>query len=331
MLQDQVLRLLSAAEGAPISGEQMSRELGVSRAAVWKAISALREAGYQISSAPRRGYQLTGSPDLLSPGLISAGLSSGARIGRELVCLDCVDSTNSEVKRRSDAGAGEGLAVLAGEQTAGRGRKGRSFYSPQGKGLYCSVLLRPAVSFPQLSDLTAWTAVAVCDAIEDACGVRPGIKWTNDIILGGRKVCGILTEVDVEAESGTLRSVTVGIGINVSQTEADFGPELSPAATSLAQELGHSPGRSALAAALLRALDAMYAAWPAQRERYLERYRAACVTCGRDVLLLRPGRRELAYALGIDQQFRLLVRFPNGRTETVESGEVSVRGLCGYL
>lgn len=331
MLQDQVLQLLASHRGQTISGERMSQTLGVSRAAVWKSISALRATGYTISSAPRRGYRLEGSPDLLSPAAISAALPAHARVGREIVCLDSVDSTNSEVKRRADAGAGEGLAVLADQQTAGRGRKGRGFLSLPGKGLYCSVLLRPGCSFEQASDLTAWTAVAVCDAVQAVCGVRPGIKWTNDIILGGRKLCGILTEVDIEAESGTLRSVTVGIGVNVSQTEADFGPELSPVATSLLRELGAAPGRGELAAALLTALDSMAAAWPGQKERYLERYRADCVTTGKDVLLVRPGRRELAHALSVDEDFRLVVRFPSGKTETVDAGEVSVRGLCGYV
>lgn len=181
MLRDEVLALLKAREGKPLSGEEMSRALGVSRAAVWKAMESLRDEGYVISSAPRRGYALEGSPDRLSAGEL-AGALAGRRVGRALVCLETVDSTNNEVKRRALAGAADGLAVVAEQQTGGRGRRGRSFVSPAGQGLYLSVLLRPRCPLEEVSTLTAWTAVAVCNAVERVCGVRPGIKWPNDVI-----------------------------------------------------------------------------------------------------------------------------------------------------
>ena len=203
MLRDEVLALLKAREGKPLSGEEMSRALGVSRAAVWKAMESLRDEGYVISSAPRRGYALEGSPDRLSAGEL-AGALAGRRVGRALVCLETVDSTNNEVKRRALAGAADGLAVVAEQQTGGRGRRGRSFVSPAGQGLYLSVLLRPRCPLEEVSALTAWTAVAVCNAVERVCGVRPGIKWPNDVILDGRKLCGILTELELEAESAAL-------------------------------------------------------------------------------------------------------------------------------
>ena len=165
MLRDEVLALLKAREGKPLSGEEMSRALGVSRAAVWKAMESLRDEGYVISSAPRRGYALEGSPDRLSAGEL-AGALAGRRVGRALVCLETVDSTNNEVKRRALAGAADGLAVVAEQQTGGRGRRGRSFVSPPGKGLYLSVLLRPNCPLAEVPTLTAWSAVAVCDAVE---------------------------------------------------------------------------------------------------------------------------------------------------------------------
>lgn len=327
MLRDQVLALLKAGD-APCSGEGMSRTLGVSRAAVWKAVEALRQEGYVISSAPHRGYRLEDSPDLLSPGEL-AGALAGRTVGAALLCLDTVDSTNNELKRRADT-APDGLAVLAQEQTGGRGRLGRSFVSPAGKGLYLSVLLRPQCVLADAGMLTAWTAVAVCRELERCCGVRAGIKWPNDIVLEDRKLCGILTELELEAETAALRHVIVGVGINVSQDAADFGPEVAPVAISLAQALGQAPRRSQLAAEVLSALDDLYRAFPAQKADYLARYRALCVTAGRAVRVLRPGQVRTGTAEAVNEDFALLVRWDNGEQEALSSGEVSVRGLLGY-
>lgn len=328
MLQDEVLALLKGQEG-PRSGEEMSQVLGVSRAAVWKAIRALREQGYTISSAPNRGYRLEDSPDRISAGEL-AGALKGRTLGRELLCLDEIDSTNSEVKRRAMEGAAEGLVILADRQTGGRGRRGRTFLSPAGKGLYMSVLLRPRTGLRELMWLTAWTGVAVCDGIQRTCGVRPGIKWTNDIILDGRKVCGILTELGME-ETDRPEYVVVGMGINVSQTAEDFGPEVAPVAVSLTQALGTAPRRAALAAAVLAALDERYASFPREKERCLEQYRRDCVTLEKEVRLIRGGEERTAFAEEIDEDFQLVVRLPDGRRETVNAGEVSVRGLLGYM
>ena len=329
MLQEQVLALLKAQDNRPLSGERMSRTLGVSRAAVWKAIEALRQEGYAISSAPNRGYRLDASPDRLSIGEL-AGALCGLRVGRELVCLDTVDSTNTEVKRRALAGAPDGLAVLAGAQTDGRGRRGRNFVSPPGKGLYLSILLRPVCPLEEVSSLTAWTAVAVCDAVEALCGTRPGIKWPNDVIWAGRKLCGILTELELEAETAALRHVVVGVGLNLSQDESDFGPEVAPVAISLRQAFGSAPRRAEAAAALLNALDQLYTDFPRQRDAWLARYRTDCLTLGKQVRLIRPGGTAEAFAETVDPSFSLVVRHPDGRRETVSSGEVSVRGLLGY-
>ena len=183
----------------------------------------------------------------------------------------------------------------------------------------------------EVSTLTAWTAVAVCNAVERVCGVRPGIKWPNDVILDGRKLCGILTELELEAETAALRHVVVGVGINLTQTAADFGPEVAPVAVSLAQALGRAPRRAEMAAAVLAALDELYAAFPAERAAWLERYRADCLTLGRTVRLLRAGEEEEAFAEAVDDAFALVVRRADGSREAVSSGEVSVRGLLGYV
>lgn len=328
MLRDDVLALLRQQKGEPLSGESMSRALGVSRAAVWKAMEALRQEGYRISSAPRRGYWLEESPDLLSAGEL---IRPGRWVGREIVCLDTVDSTNNEVKRRAVDRDPDGLTVVAGEQTGGRGRRGRSFVSTPGKGLYLSAALKPDCPLSEVSALTAWSAVAVCDAIEEVCGVRPGIKWPNDVILEGRKLCGILTELELEAETAALRYVVVGIGVNISQTEADFGPEVAPVAISLAQALGKAPRRAEVARALMDSLDRLYAGFPREREAWLERYRADCLTVGKPIRVLSgTGERE-GTALEVEEDFTLRVAWKEGGETSVSSGEVSVRGLLGYI
>ena len=330
MSRERVLSLLRERQGAYLSGEAMSRTLGISRAGVWKAIEGLRQEGYTIASAPNRGYCLEDAPDRLRVGELF-GLLSDAKIGSQLACLDEIDSTNTECKRRAMDGAPEGLVVTAEEQTGGRGRRGRRFQSPRGKGLYLSALFRPDLEPARVTDFTAWVAVAVCDGIEACCGVRPQIKWTNDIILNGRKLVGILTELGLESESNTLDYLVTGIGINVNEEAGDFSPEIQEVATSLLQELGHPVRRAELCAQVALALDRMYAAYPQAKAEYLEKYRAGCLTPGRQVQLITPNSRRQAFALEVDDNFNLVVELHNGKRETISAGEVSVRGMYGYV
>ncbi len=180
-------------------------------------------------------------------------------------------------------------------------------------------------------NLTAWTAVAVCNAIENVVGERPGIKWTNDLILHNKKLCGILTEMGLEAESGQLQYVVVGIGINISQTENDFGDELIPIATSLELALGRKVRRADLAVSVIRQLDRMMQDFPEKKDEYLSLYRSDCVTTGHEVRLIQKAESRTAFAEGIDDDFALLVRWPDGTHETITAGDVSVRGLLGYI
>lgn len=325
MLKDHVLRLLSSAQ-APLSGEAMSRELHVSRAAVWKAIEALRGEGYAIDSRPGLGYQLLSSPDLLSPGELTR---PGQAVGNRVICLDRTDSTNNDCKRLAAQGAQSGLVVIAGEQTGGKGRRGRSFQSLSGKGLYLSVLLRPQCTLSQVQQLTAWCAVAVCRAVESLTALPCQIKWVNDPLLEGKKLCGILCELGVD-DDGRLDYVVMGMGINVSQSQADFGPELSSIATSLVQHMASPPHRSDVAAALISELDSLWAAFPSGREFYLEEYRRRCVTTGQRVRLVKGDEVREAYAQRVNDDFTLHVRLPDGTEEDIFSGEVSVRGIEGY-
>ena len=248
-------------------------------------------------------------------------------VGGEVRHLATVDSTNEAIKRALAAGnAPDGLAVIAEEQTAGRGRRGRSFLSAKGKGLYASVLLKPDCAPEDLSMLTAWAAVAVRNAIEETCGVSAGIKWPNDLVVGGKKLCGILTELVTLPETGVI----LGIGINLTQKPEDFGGELAPIATSLAGILGKEPDTAALTAALLRELDRLYRSFPGKRTDYLRAYRENCLTRG-EVWLVEGSRRCRALATGIGEDFSLVVRYENGETAAIRSGEVSVRGIYGYL
>lgn len=325
MTKEDVLQLLRAADG-PVSGEQMSKALGVSRAAVWKAIDQLRRDGYAIEAATNRGYRLLAGPDRLSPARIARALQDHPWRER-MVVLESVDSTNNYAKNLAAAGAPEGTCVVSERQTAGRGRRGRGFVSEAG-GLYFSCILRPQAAPQQLLHLTAMAAVAVSDAIEAVAGAQPQIKWPNDPVLGGKKVCGILTELSLVAELNEAEYIVVGIGVNCNQ--AAFPPELSQIATSLREQTGKTIDRSALAAALARSLERMERELFTGKQVWLSRFAARCVTVGKDVMLLRADAQIPARATGIGPDAELLVAYPDGTTGAVSSGEVSVRGMYGY-
>lgn len=261
--------------------------------------------------------------------LIRQYLGEPVRLGKRLLYFDTLDSTNTRAKALALAGAEDGTVVLADHQTAGRGRMDRSFQSPGGQGLYLTVLLRPMAPVERLACVTALAGVAVCGAVEAVCGVRPGLKWPNDPVLGGRKLSGILTELVLMPDGSP--ALVLGIGINVLQTPEDFSPELRTVATSLLQELGRPVSRERLAAELLRQLEPAYealerGAWP----EWTERYRTDCVHLGKAVRLIGPGGTETVTALDVDGTFGLVVRDADGRQRTVRSGEISVRGLFGY-
>lgn len=330
MGKEQVLALLKTAGDTYISGERMSEELGVSRAAVWKDISALREDGYQIDSVTRKGYRLAASPDRLTRGEILPYLHT-EQAKEKLICFDVIDSTNNYAKKLAMEGGADGTAIVANEQTGGRGRRGRTFQSPRDKGVYLSFLYKPDLLPQEAINFTAYVAVAICDGIEAACGVRPGIKWTNDIVLGNKKLAGILTEMSLEGETGALQYIVTGIGVNVCQRKEDFPEELQVIATSLEQETGRPVSRGRLAAEMINAMGKMYAAWLGDRGDYWQRYREDCLTLGREVRLIRDGQETTAYAEDLADDFGLMVRYPDGTGEKVIAGEVSVRGLFGYL
>ncbi|MEI3506310.1 MAG: biotin--[acetyl-CoA-carboxylase] ligase [Anaerotignum faecicola] len=224
MTKDAVLAILRK-ENDYISGEHISRLLGVSRAAVNTAVKALRAEGYEISSSTNKGYHLDAVPNSISAQELAAYLDE-ARM-QTVECLASVDSTNNRLRELALAGAPNGQVVLANEQTQGKGRRGRAFASPQDNGIYLSILFHPDTLPTDIVEITAWTAVATNNAIEEVCGVRAGIKWVNDLVIDRKKICGILTEMSVESESGYIQYLIIGIGINVNGQAEDF-PAGSP-------------------------------------------------------------------------------------------------------
>lgn len=247
-----------------------------------------------------------------------------------LTCFTTIDSTNDQLRALAKAGAPAGTALVADHQTGGHGRRGRSFHSPEGVGVYLSLLLRPDCPPAALMHLTCAAAVALCDAVEAAAGFRPGIKWTNDLVYEKRKLGGILTEIGFNSR-GNVDWAIIGVGINCRQTIEDFPEDIREMAGSLAMVTGQDIDRAKVAAAMLEALHVMSGSLISGKEALLNRYRADCITLQRDVVLLRGDEKRYGHALDIDENGALVVRFTDGRTEAVNSGEISVRGMYGYL
>ena len=329
MTKERVLTELLQADDF-LSGELMSRDLGVSRAAVSQAVKALRAEGYGIESVTNRGYRLTNAPDRITAGALEAYL--GKERMERVLCYDVTDSTNTRLREAAlSKDIPGGTVAVANEQTAGSGRRGRTFASPKDMGIYLSLLLRPdsmgtaVYTAGDWTSVTSWAAVAVCNAVETVYGVRPGIKWVNDLLLNGKKICGILTQMDLETETGEIRDVIVGIGINVQETEEDFPEELRGIAGSLYQQTGKRIPRARLAAEMIRELDALCAAWPMEKETYLSRYRADSLVTGKEIRVLTAGGEKKATAESIGDDFALHVRYEDGTAETLRGGEISIR------
>ncbi len=247
----------------------------------------------------------------------------------QLHYFESIESTNTQAKVMALNGAPHGTVLLANTQTGGRGRMGRSFQSPPNSGIYMSVVLRPRCLARQLMHLTCATATAMVEAIVTSTGFRPGIKWTNDLVAGKQKLGGILTELSANA-GGEVDWVIVGIGINCAQEQQDFHPDIRDIATSLSLCTGQPVNRAAVAAAMIVALEKMDRILP-DAKAFLPQYRADCVTIGQEVSILRGEEVRHGLALDVDEQGALLVQFSDGHREFIQSGEVSVRGMYGYV
>ena len=248
----------------------------------------------------------------------------------KLYYFDTIGSTNDEVRKMAKQGAAHGTVLIAGHQTDGHGRRGRSFHSPAGSGIYMSVLLRPNCIPTELMHLTCAVAVAMCDAVEHAVGFRPGIKWTNDLVCGKRKIGGILTELGF-TNQGLVDYAIIGIGINCTQTELDFPEDIRSIAASLAMVSQTNVETDVVAAAMIQALQKMDSQLLSAKAQILAQYKKDCITLGQEIVLLRGDGKRYGIARDIDPEGALIVEFASGCLETVSSGEVSVRGMYGYV
>lgn len=325
--RDAVLSALLGAGGAYVSGQAVGSALGISRAAVHRHVETLRGEGYGIESAPNLGYRLDACPDRLDPARVSALLTTRF-LGREIRCLPSVDSTNSYMKRWAEQGAPDGALALAEEQTKGAGRRGRSWLCARGEGVTMSFLLRPGMPPGEAQKITLAAAAAVCGAIGDVCpALRPSIKWPNDILLGGRKVCGILTELSAAEEN--THYVVVGVGVNVRGRADGLPSEIREIAATLDETCGATVDRCALAAAICNRFEQLWFMWTRDGgfAPVLERYRERMAHVGRAARALSAGRTAAGTIMGVDAEGSLLMECA-GNMERIRSGEVELVRLA---
>jgi BirA family biotin operon repressor/biotin-[acetyl-CoA-carboxylase] ligase len=319
-VRQQILRLFQERSGQFVSGVDLSRQLDVSRAAVWKQIEHLRARGYQIEAVKARGYRLLKDPDLLTADEIRARLQTEV-IGREVFCFEQTDSTNLQALRLAEQGAVDGTILVAEAQASGKGRLGRLWLSPGGVNLYTSIILRPPIPPRDAPHLTFLSAVAVVRAIDEVCELSTRVKWPNDILLQGRKVAGLLNELS--AETDAIHAVVLGIGLNINMTEEQFPSDLRYPATSLAIAAGQTFSRLDLACALYRQLDELYLAY--LRDGFTPirlAWEACCDLVGQQVRV-DCGRQQLSGRVrGIDNDGALLLQAANGQTERILAGDV---------
>ena len=322
-MTEQILsRLLG---GQSVSGQALSEELGVTRAAVWKQISQLRELGFEIEACGGQGYQLVSCPDSLMEPVVRQGLHT-AWAGKKIVYLRSVDSTNRYARQLAADGAEQGTLVLADEQTAGRGRRGRGWLSPAGEGIFMTLILRPHAHPSHVAVLSLQTALAVARAISRACQLDARIKWPNDIVCGGRKVCGMLLEMNADEQS--VHDVVAGIGINVHQKA--FEGDIAKTASSLDLLTGRTICRADVVRAFLEEYEAVDALAKEGADALMQAYRERSATLGQRVQVISATGSFTGTAMEVTDSGSLIVRMDDGENREVLAADVSVRGLMGY-
>ncbi len=326
-MKNRVLEILQSSAGF-VSGEKLSQQLGVTRAAVWKAVHALQAAGYPIEAVSNRGYYLAPGADILSQQEIIKSLDAAGLTPfiNQVNYEASTDSTNRLARQASDQGAPDFSLFVAERQTAGRGRRGRAWLSDSRDGLWFSLLLRPQGETADLARITLFIGLCVAEAL-NTLGTTVGLKWPNDLVAtgSGRKLGGILTEMTVE--ENTVHALIVGIGLNINTQT--FTAELAGIATSLALETGSAYRRADVLAAILRVLIRRYPSYR-QTDLWLPDYRRLCLTLGREIRVESAAGSWTARAVDLDEQGELVVVDTTGQRQTVRSGEVSVRGLLGF-
>lgn len=312
MTKDKVLSILKSREGEFVSGEELARNLELSRMSINKAVRSLQDEGFVIDAVPRKGYRLV-MADVYNGRAIEAALSP-----LRVFFHDAIEgSSNNVAKRLADEVEGP-FVVVCKSQDGGRGRLGRRFCSPEG-GVYFSLVL-PSELCGDVDLITTRAALAAAEAIEDVTGIKTAIKWVNDVYAGGRKCVGILTEGIVNLELGGLDKVIIGTGINLNTTAEDYPEELRGTVTSLRDEAG---GR--MFSRLEMVTKAVKRTIELQKEDFLEAYRSRCFVLGKDIFVIKGDERREAYAVDVDEKAHLVVRYPDGREESLSSAEVSLR------
>lgn len=331
-----ILKALEENKGSTVSGEELANRLNISRAAVWKAIQELRREGYRIDAITNKGYCLAQDSDVLSVEGILPHIR-GAAMGDRIHVFRSLESTNLTAKKMALDGAPTGTVVISEEQTKGRGRMGRSFYSPPSGGIYISFILQPRFDAAKSVLITTAASVAVCKAIENVTGISCRIKWVNDVYLGEKKICGILTEAVTDFESGRIEYVVLGIGINYSTAQSAFPSELSGIAGSLlenGQPNGSGITRNRLIAELINQVVEVNE--NLESRAFLSDYKSRSFVLGKEILIIPTAgsgqERNLsegipATAVDIDEDGGLVVRLEDGTIRTLNSGEISIRAL----
>lgn len=319
-ISDQVLALLRESSD-PLSGEEMAQRLGVSRNTVWKAVQKLRNGGFAIGAGTNRGYVLLSESGVLSPENI-AGRLSGAATGCTICVLEEATSTNTVAKELAEQGKPEGAVVIAQQQTAGKGRLGRSFSSPPETGLYMSILLRPKFSAEESLSITTAAAVAVAGAVEAVTGQNAQIKWVNDVYLNGYKVCGILTEASIDFETQGLRYAVLGIGVNIQTPAGGFPEELKEIAGALYEKDAPPETRAAVAAEILNRFFGFYQTLTDRP--FLPEYRRRSLLTGMEISFVSGSTKQKGTVLGVDGEARLRVRLKNGEERLLSAGEATI-------
>lgn len=321
-MQKKILDILLNADDF-ISGQEISENLGVSRQAVWKSINALKEKGYEIQSVTNRGYRLVSSPDYLNESSLKSLLHNKI-IGKNLIVLDSIDSTNDYLKKLGNEGCENGTVVIAREQTKGKGRLGRTWQTKKDDGIAFSVLLRPNAAPSEVSAITPLAGLAVCKAIREYTKLDCVIKWPNDIIVGRKKLVGILTEMSAEFDA--VEYVITGIGINVDHTS--FPEEIAFKATSLLLETGRHFDKNEFLACVLGHIENEFVKNNLElTPTALAEYTDLCATVGRSVTFQRGTRRISGMAVGVSEHGELKVMMSDGTISLVNSGEVTVQGI----
>ena len=326
-MKEEILKMLRETDGY-ISGQELCNKFGVSRTAIWKVMKQLKEAGYNIEAQQNKGYHIVSAPDVMDAAELKS-IWKPKWVGCEILYFDSIDSTNTKAQELAEKGYPSGTLVVADKQIAGKGRRGRNWESPSGCGIFMTLMLKPDINPNNASMLTLVSALAVAKALADITGKDAKIKWPNDIIVNGKKLVGILTEMSTQIDY--INHVTIGVGINVNLTE--FPEEIRETATSLRLECGHVVKRAPLIAAVMKRFEQNYTVFLEHGDLsgLKERYSKLLVNKDREVRILGAKEQYNAYALGINQTGELIVRKEDGTEEAVYAGEVSVRGVYGYV